>query len=284
MSRPSSRRLIVNADDYALAEGVSRGILRAHAEGVVTSTSILAVGSAFRETVGRLRDFPNLGTGAHLAAVGVDPPLLGAREIPSLVDRGGRLARSWKGFLPRAALGRIDPEDLYREFRAQIRALLDAGLTLTHLDTHQHLHLWPMVRNVVFRLAAEFGIPAIRLPRSHGRRATGLLVNRLARGLSDGIAAAGLRAPDDFAGFDEAGRMTGEVLVAAVGRLAAGGGEVCELGTHPGEKDDAAAARYAWGHGWEAELAALVSDAARAAIEEGGFELVNFAAIHPGTA
>ena len=36
------RRLIVNADDFGLTPGVSRGILRAHREGLVTSTTVLA--------------------------------------------------------------------------------------------------------------------------------------------------------------------------------------------------------------------------------------------------
>ena len=65
--------------------------------------------------------------GVHLAAVGEDPPLLSAREVPTLVDRRGRLARSWRAFLPRAAAGRVDPDDLRREFGAQIAAVRAAG-------------------------------------------------------------------------------------------------------------------------------------------------------------
>ncbi|HEX7094516.1 MAG TPA: ChbG/HpnK family deacetylase, partial [Acidimicrobiales bacterium] len=85
------RLLIVNADDYGLTAAVSAGILRAHRNGIVTSTSVLALAPGFRQSAAWLLDEPSLGVGAHLALVGEDPPLLSAREIPTLVDRRGRL-------------------------------------------------------------------------------------------------------------------------------------------------------------------------------------------------
>ena len=94
-----------------------------------------------------LRD-SGLGVGAHLALVGHQGPVLTAREVPSLVDRRGELAPSWRPFLTRCALGRVDPDDVRREFAAQVEALRSNGLTLTHLDTHQNLHLWPSIARV----------------------------------------------------------------------------------------------------------------------------------------
>ncbi|MEO7555425.1 MAG: ChbG/HpnK family deacetylase, partial [Acidimicrobiales bacterium] len=150
----TQRLLIVNADDYGLTEGVSRAVLRAHREGVVTSTSALVLGPAFVATASWLDDVPELGVGAHLAIVGEDPPLLSAREIPSLVDKRGRLRLSWRQLLPRAALGRVDAADVEREMAAQLEALSAAvgASRLTHVDTHQHLHLWPSIGRVVLRL------------------------------------------------------------------------------------------------------------------------------------
>ena len=77
----ATRLLIVNADDFGLTDGVCRAIVRAHREGIVTSTSALAVGPAFHRCASMLDDVPELGVGVHLAAVGEDPPLLSAREI-----------------------------------------------------------------------------------------------------------------------------------------------------------------------------------------------------------
>ena len=66
-----ARLLIVNADDYGLTEKVSRAILKAHRGGIVTSTSVLTLAPGFESTVGWLHSAPRLGTGAHLAAVGL---------------------------------------------------------------------------------------------------------------------------------------------------------------------------------------------------------------------
>ena len=82
--------LIVNADDYGLTEGISRGILRGHRDGIITSTSALVRGPAYPTVSGWPADVPSLGVGVHLAAVGEDPPLLSAAEIPTLVGRRGR--------------------------------------------------------------------------------------------------------------------------------------------------------------------------------------------------
>ncbi|HET6952352.1 MAG TPA: ChbG/HpnK family deacetylase, partial [Acidimicrobiales bacterium] len=179
---PGERRLlIVNADDYGLTPAVSRAILRAHRDGIVTSTSVLALGPGFAGSAAALRDTEGIGVGVHLAAVGEDPPLLGPREVPTLVDRRGRLAPSWRVFLPRMAAGRIDPDDLRREFDAQVEAIRSAGLVPGHVDTHQHLHLWPPVGEVVLDVAGRAGIAAMRLIRSASRGPVGVSVRRLGR-------------------------------------------------------------------------------------------------------
>ena len=82
MSAAPERLLIVNADDYGLTPAVSRGILRGVRDGVITSTSVLVLGSGFSRSVGWLRDETTLGVGVHLALVGEDPPLSSARDSP----------------------------------------------------------------------------------------------------------------------------------------------------------------------------------------------------------
>ena len=97
-----TRLLIVNADDFGLTGAVSRGILRAHREGIVTSASLLAVAPAFEESVRLLSLAEGIGIGIHLAAVGEDPPLLPAGRIRSLVSEDGRFAPGWGAFVKRA--------------------------------------------------------------------------------------------------------------------------------------------------------------------------------------
>lgn len=279
MSQPL---LIVNADDYGLTEGVSRGILRAHRDGIVTSTSALAVAPAFTATAAWLAEHPDLGVGAHLALVGEDPPLLSAAEIPTLVDRRGRFRSSWRQLVPRVAAGTVDPADVERELEAQLELLAQHGVRPTHLDTHQHLHLWAPIGRVVVELARRHQVPAVRVPRSRRRTPTGLAVSRLGRRLAGEVAAAGLRAPAAFAGLDEGGAMVGPRLEQVVARLAAERPGTAEIGLHPGEPHDPDRSRYRWGYRWGDELASVTALSARAAVEAAGFALGSFARLTGG--
>ena len=268
----ADRLLIVNADDYGLTQGVSRAILAAAEGGVVTSTSVLAVAPAFATTSSWLASTV-IGVGAHLALVGEDPPLLAAREIPTLVDRTGAFSASWRQLLPKVATGRIDLADVRRELTAQLEAIRGAGLQVTHVDTHQHVHLWPPLGKVVLEVASQAGIRAVRIIRSGERSPVGVTVRRLGLRFERRATAAGFRWPATATGLDEAGALTGGRLVAAIDRLAATGAPTAELATHPGEADDPDLERYRWGYHWAEELEALCSPAARHAVDRHGFRL-----------
>jgi predicted glycoside hydrolase/deacetylase ChbG (UPF0249 family) len=279
----TSRLLIVNADDYGLTEGVSAGILRAHRKGLVTSTSVLAVAPGLVRAGRWLADEADLGVGVHLAVVGEDPPLLAASEVSTLVDRQGRLAISWRVFLRRCIAGRVDPDDVRRELAAQIDLVAGLGVAVDHLDSHQHLHMWPLLRPVVIDLAVTCGIPAIRVPRSHRRHPVSLVVNGLSARLAAAARAAGLRFADDASGIDEAGHLDRRGLVAALDGFVARGAISAELGTHPGEADDADRHRYHWDYTWADELDVLLAPESQRAVKERGFELGNYSKLAPSS-
>jgi len=272
----SPRLLIVNADDYGLTRGISLGIIRGHREGIVTSTSVLAVGPAFGSAAAWLDDAPDLGIGAHLCAVGEDPPLLTAAEIPTLVDGRGRFARSWRTLVARLAAKRIDPADLRAEFSAQLSALSDLGRPISHVDTHQHIHMWPDVARVVVELAARSEIGAIRVPRSRRRTPVGIGVRRLARGLERRSAHADLAMTGTMAGLDEAGTLEAPAIAQVLGALAADLASSAEIVVHPGESDDPERERYRWGFAWSAELAALTSRSVADLVAQRGFTLATY--------
>jgi predicted glycoside hydrolase/deacetylase ChbG (UPF0249 family) len=182
------------------------------------------------------------------------------------------LADNWRTFIARAAAGRVDPDDLALEFRAQLEAVTGAGLQVSHLDTHQHLHLWPLVRDVVLRLAVDTGIAAVRVPRATSAF-PGAGVNILAHALARRARSLGIAFPGRAAGVDEAGRMGSDNIVAALARLAATDANAVELSAHPGEQDDPDRHRYAWDYRWGDELRGLTSNEARAAVDRHGFVL-----------
>lgn len=263
--------LIVTADDYGLTAGTSRAILEAHHTGMVTATSVLAVGSGARASLAWLDDAPNLAVGVHLALVGEDPPVLTATEIPTLLDRRGHLPASWHGLVPRLVAGRIDPADVDRELRAQL-AIVAAHRRIDHLDTHQHTHLWPTVAEVVVELARAHAIPRVRVPRPSSIGVRAVAISRLAAALERRLDNAGIRRTDRFVGLDEAGRWTLERLSLAIRRLATAPGTV-EINTHPGPGHDEDRRRYRWNYGWSSELDALTSPSLRQEVEGCGFTL-----------
>ncbi|MFH8979881.1 ChbG/HpnK family deacetylase [Streptomyces varsoviensis] len=258
------RLLIFSADDYGLSEDISRGILRAHDTGLVSSVSVLAVGPAVVRAAAGLRDRPGLGVGAHLAAVGEDPPLLSQREIPTLVDRRGAFKTGWRSFMTAAMAGRVDMADVRREYDAQLERLVrDLRLRPGHIDTHQHLHLYPPIARVVTELATRWGITAVRVPTSAVPGPRGMVIRRWSRSLSTRLRAAGLAFPAGYGGLDEAGSLTLSSAERLLERLARGPARTIEVNFHPGEPSAADRLRYAWGYRWEEELAGLTSPALR---------------------
>ncbi|CAN5363001.1 chitin disaccharide deacetylase [soil metagenome] len=278
-----TRLLIVNADDLGLTVGVNRAIRRAHLDGIVTATSLLAVGRAFDDAAEMLLATPTLELGAHLALVGEDPPLLTAREIPSLVDRRGVFPLSYRTVVARGAAGRIDPDDVRRELAAQLDRVLEVGVPVTHVDTHQHTHLWPAVGAVVIDLAVERGIAAVRLPGSSARGVVGLGVSTLARRLARHLRRAGLTSTDAYAGLDEAGALDASRFRVAVNALAARDALTAEINAHPSEPGDPDLDRFAWGYRWADELAGLVDPQTRSFVGATGYRLGGFAELRTTT-
>lgn len=274
--RPTDSVLIVTADDFGLTPRLSHAVLRAHREGIVTAASIICVGAAFQVAARLARDCPSLSLGVHLAMVGEDPPLLTAREIPTLVDGRGHFPRSWRTVVARAAGRRIDPADVRREFSAQLQRARDIGVPLTHIDTHQHVHLWPDIAEVTIHLAGEHGIRALRIPCSHRRRPVGVGVAVLSRRLRARARDAGLVFTGTHFGLDESGQIDKATLACAIRRAAGHGRGSAELTVHPGEHDDPELARFPWGYAWGGELQALLDPDARDLVSQVGCRLGSF--------
>ncbi len=166
------RRLIVNADDFGLTAGVNRAVAELSSAGVLTSTTLMARAGATREAIGIARAKPSLGVGCHVVLVDGAPILSARREIPRLArpaasDPAGELRPGLPGFL-RAIYLAPDKQKLYAqieaETRAQIEFLQNAGVALTHIDTHKHVHMFPGVLRAVLRAARARGLRAVRNP------------------------------------------------------------------------------------------------------------------------
>lgn len=288
---PPARWLIVNGDDLGLTAGVNAGIERAYRNGILRSASAMATGAALEDAAQISRRNPGLGIGLHLTLVG-ERPACRPEEVPSLVGPDGRLLPSYRAFLGRYLRGGIRPAHVRREFQAQAARLTDAGLSLDHLDSHQHLHLLPGLLALTVELARERGILWIRAPRplSSPRNRSSLdhpltpspprpIVERLMFAAASGwarrqVARAGFPVVQGSLGFDCSGHLTAGYLLRHIPSLPAG---ITELICHPGSGDPETQRQYgAWGYCWQQELDALTCGAARSELERGRVGLASF--------
>jgi predicted glycoside hydrolase/deacetylase ChbG (UPF0249 family) len=158
------RRLIVNADDFGLTNGVNRAIVELHLQGALTSTTLMARTGSTEEAIDEALKTPSMGVGCHVVLVD-GQPVLPASEIPTLVDRKTGLFHAKLGaFLRRALLGKIRTAEIEAEAGAQIALIERRGLKLTHIDTHKHMHMFSTVLRPVLRAARTAGISAVRNP------------------------------------------------------------------------------------------------------------------------
>jgi len=269
----SQRRLIVNADDFGLHLGINAGIVTAHKDGIVTSASLSTNGAAFADAIALAKATPGLAVGVHLTLVG-EAPVSDPKTLPTLAP-GGRLPHYFTSLFGRLLLGRVDPAEIERELVAQVSRATDAGIAVSHLDSHQHVHLHPTLVPIVARVARRFGIRAVRAARrivGRGAIRPFLLVP------FTHLAAARFRketllTPDSCLGLRETGRLDEARLLQLLQRLPPG---TSELVCHPGTDAEAIGREYAWGFGWDAETRALTSPKVKEALRSSGVALVSY--------
>jgi predicted glycoside hydrolase/deacetylase ChbG (UPF0249 family) len=243
--------LIVNADDFGLTAGVSRGILEAGRRGIVTSTTLLVNRDIPPAQVEKL-EASALGVGVHLNLT-LGAPVSDPQRVPSLVDAEGRFIRD-----AREAAARAKPEEARIELGTQIDAFRKImGRFPTHLDTHHHVGRHDPILDLVLDFARALKVAV---------RSQDATVRTAARNL-------GLRTPDHFMG--ESGPEAYWSRERTLEQLAALPAGVSEFMTHPGYFDDELAySRY--GRQRETELAGLTDEEARRTVERLGIRLAHF--------
>jgi predicted glycoside hydrolase/deacetylase ChbG (UPF0249 family) len=268
-------KLVVNADDLGLHPRIDEGILRAHAEGIVTSATVLATGKNVSDAVARARA-QKLSLGVHLCVTTHLAPAAPASEVRWLAP-GGRFRKDWAEFAA-AWIGQLVPaEEVMHELRAQVARVRSLGAEIDHLDTHQHLHLLPGMRRLVEGLAVELGLP-LRWPRVRPSvrwmmRPLAAMKSALLFGMAEGRPAGQARRIDSH-GIFESGVLNERRLLRLVSKLEDGEHEIV---CHPGLAPGVVSEDPHWRYEWESEFAAVCSPRVRKLIKDRGIELCSFA-------
>jgi hopanoid biosynthesis associated protein HpnK len=164
MASPEKRRLIVNADDFGLSHSVNEAVVRAHREGILTTASLMVNEPGFAEAMAFANENPRLGVGLHLTLL-MGHAALPPEKIPGLVNAQGEFSHSPVG----VGLNYFFKGSLREQLRAEIHAQFEkfhaTGLTLDHVNGHLHLHLHPLVFEILMEDADALRITHLRLTR-----------------------------------------------------------------------------------------------------------------------
>ena len=291
------RRLIVNADDFGFTAGVNRAIVEAHTHGIVTSSTLMANGRAFKDAVRLAMSVPRLSIGCHVVLIDGEP-VLDAKLLPSITSAhstGGRFRDRLQFFAARALAGRLDSGEIEAEASAQIRKLQSAGVSVSHLDTHKHTHLFPAVLRPLLRAARGCGVRAIRnpfgprkplkssellaRPSLWTRYAEVRILRTLASTFRDSASREDLVAPDGTFGIVVTGALD-EQLFRGIAAIVPEG--TWEFVCHPGyNDDDLKSAKTRLRASRENELRVLTMPKARELLLRQGIDLISYRELIP---
>jgi hypothetical protein len=156
-------RVIVNADDFGCDVDTCAATIACFEAGALSSASIMPTMPAASLAFQYARSHTQFSFGVHLTFVRdtLEAPAASARRIPTLVDREGRLRPS-RDVRLRALAGLIAEDDIAREIDAQLGLAADSGVKVSHVDSHGHLHKFPVFRRALARVLPRHALKRVR--------------------------------------------------------------------------------------------------------------------------
>jgi len=265
--------LIVTGDDFGVSVQVNEAIEAAHVRGILNTASLMVAGEAADDAIARARRLPSLHVGLHLAVTRA-PAALPPERIASIANPvSGRLpenlgisgARFF--FLPRVR------RQLRSEMRAQFEAFAASGLTLDHVNVHNHMHLHPTVLGLTLKLGRDYGLRAVRLPHEPGMP---VFLKPWVRLMRHRLRRSGIAFNDYLFGMRDSGHMTHARVLRLLAGLPCG---ISEMHFHP-----ATGAWTTMEHGTAtyehvAELDVLTSAETAHALKKHGIHLTSFSSL-----
>lgn len=275
----SFRNVILCADDFGLADGVSRGIVELAQMGRLSATGAMTNMPGWRRAARDLKALQGrIAVGLHLnlttgSPLGSMPQLAPSGTFPLL-----------KELLPKALKRQLPADEIAQEIERQLDAFLEVqGEPPAFIDGHQHVHVLPVIRPALIRVLTERGYaervwlrdPSDRMAAILQRpigRSKALIVRALSGGFSRAAQKAGLRTNRGFSGFAplDLSVPAARVFEEAFSNLGTHPVVMC----HPGYIDDELRVLDPAVESRVAELEYLRSDVFEAMLENRGIRIV----------
>ena len=244
----NKKYLIINADDFGLSEGVNKGIIDAHLNGVLTSTTMLVGGKFFGEAVDLAKKYPSLKVGIHLALTLDTSKPISDYKFKTLTKDDGTFKKGVEWIKD------VDVAEAEIEFRAQIEKFLNSGLAASHLDSHHHIHCFHSGLNkLVQNLAIEYNLPVRQCQNKMDVLTTDMM----------------------YHSFHKEG-VSIENLISILSDIKDHKGKYFEIMSHPAILDDYLESVTTYYAEREVELEILKSDIIKEIISEYNIELIGF--------
>lgn len=145
-------KIIINADDFGYCKAVNYGIISAHNNGIVRSTSMMANMPGVEHGVGLLKENKTLNCGVHMT-LSCGRPLLS--NLKTIVDKDGFFIRR----ITDEIIEKMDCDEIYRELCAQIDRVKGLGIDISHLDSHHHIHTLVSLKPVIEKIVTKYNLP-----------------------------------------------------------------------------------------------------------------------------
>ena len=280
------KQLIVNADDFGLTSEVNLGIIRGFKKGIVTSASLIAVGEGFLNAVQLIKNNPSMDIGAHLTLT-EESSMLSKQEIPTLVDNFGKFRKNTYRFFYDYMRKRISKSEVKKEFEAQIEKIYNSGIKISHIDSHQHVHLFPDILDIIIELAEKYSIKYIRYPNEKIDFSNIFIIRKFPRLIQQFVlnsfcffARSRLEqySVDNFYGFLDGGELEKDRILKILSKQRNG---ISEIMCHPGSYlNGKTSEKYShWNYNWHEELNCLLDKDVINLIKQKRIKLISFSEI-----
>lgn len=154
-------RLILHADDFGYDIPTTEATIELLNQGILTSATIMVNMPAAQRAIDYATMHPECSFGVHLTYVDGLTPTSAPTTISSLVNVEGVFLPSAE-VRKKALFFRLSQDDIVRESLAQIQKLTTAGVRISHLDSHGHLHKFPAFLIALNNISKKTGIERIR--------------------------------------------------------------------------------------------------------------------------
>jgi predicted glycoside hydrolase/deacetylase ChbG (UPF0249 family) len=232
--------LIVNADDLGIEPATTRGIASSYRNGIVSSASVIVTTPTVADAV-TTANADKIPVGLHVALT--QGRAIAGPRLSHLVDESGAFKLRAHELIRIRRKDTALIEQIRIEMRAQLARASDLGLTLTHVDSHQHVHMNPVLFPILEDEASAFGIRRIRFSREPlcffwcaGRYGQILRRNNLPKWLVTRLYARQIKprleSPDLFFGIFHSGVIVKHVLLKFLTAMPAD--KSVEICIHPG--------------------------------------------------